>query len=94
MMGRRVVEVPCMVEIEQSPESFHAHAIPEFDIQPGDQVLVHGAPARVAFGARMMLPCRATVTRAGWLTRMWTQATSLLELTELYEVGFQPEETP
>ena len=87
------IEVPCTVEIEQTAESFHAHAIPrDVAIRPGDRVLVHGAPAHVAFGARISIPCRATVTRAGWLQRVWTQATAMLELTELYEVGFAPRE--
>jgi hypothetical protein len=33
------------------------------------------------------------VQRAGVLGRAWTELTALLELTELYEVGFQPKET-
>jgi hypothetical protein len=95
MMRRRTFDVPCTVEIEQTPESFHAHAIPlGIAIGPGDRVLVHGAPARVGFGARVSLQCRATVTRASWLQRVWTQAFGLFELTELYEVGFAPEELP
>ncbi len=95
MIGRRTVEVPCLVEIEQTAESFHAHAIPqEIDIHPGDSVLVHGAPTRVRFGERISVPCRATVTRAGRLEQLWTQAAALLELTELYEVGFAPKEMP
>jgi hypothetical protein len=95
MNDPRTIEVPCTVEIEQTPESFHAHAIPQgVAIRPGDSVLVHGAPSHVAFGARLSIPCRATVTRAGWLSRLWTQATAMLELTELYEVGFAPKEIP
>jgi hypothetical protein len=35
----------------------------------------------------------ATVERAGALERIWTELSGLLELTELYEVGFQPKET-
>jgi len=94
MMGRQTLEVPCIVEIEQTNESFHAHAIPQgVAIRPGDSVLVHGAPCRVGFGQRLCVPCQATVTRAGWLARWWTQATGLLALTELYEVGFAPKET-
>ena len=90
---RRTVEVPCTVEIEQTPESLHAHAIPEgIEIRPGDVVLVHGAPARVAYGARVRVECRATVVRAGPLRRFWTRLAGLAELTELYEVGFQPSE--
>jgi hypothetical protein len=94
-MTGRTVEVPCTVEIEQTAESFHAHAIPEnIEIRPGDSVLVHGAPSHVAFGSSIRVPCRATVTRAGWFNRVWTQITGLFELTELYEVGFAPKELP
>lgn len=89
-----MVDVPCTVEIEQTAESLHAHAIPEdIDIRPGDTVLVHGAPWRVDWGERVRVECRATVVRAGPLRRLWTQASALLELTELYEVGFQPKES-
>jgi hypothetical protein len=95
MRGGRTIDVPVTVEIERTAESFHAHAIPEgVDIRPGDSVLVHGAPDHVAFGTRITIPCRATVTRAGWLGRMWAQFQGMLELTELYEVGFAPKETP
>jgi hypothetical protein len=87
---RHHVEVSCTVDVEKTPDSLHAHAIPEgIDIQPGDTVLVHGAPGVVAFGERMSLQCRATVVRANWLVRHWTRLTALLELTELYEVGFE-----
>jgi hypothetical protein len=95
MTRHRIVDVPCMVEIEQTRESFHAHAIPQdIAIRPGDQVLVHGAPTHVEFGESISVPCRATVIRAGWLKRLWTQASGLFELTELYEVGFAPKESP
>jgi hypothetical protein len=91
---RRTVEVPCFVDIEQTPDSLHAHAIPQgIEIRPGDTVQVHGAPARVAYGDRLHLRCSATVTRAGALGRMWAQLGGLLELVELYEVGFQPKES-
>ena len=86
----RRIEVPCMVDIEQTAESFHAHAIPEgIDIQPGDQVLVHGAPSRIRYGERISLQCSATVIRASAFGRFWTQLTGLLEFTALYEVGFE-----
>jgi hypothetical protein len=85
------VEVAVTVELEQTPESLHAYAVPEgIDIRPGDSVLVHGAPSRIGFGERKVVECRATVTRAGWLERRWTRFAALFALTELYEVGFQP----
>jgi hypothetical protein len=92
-MRPRRIAVTCVVEIEQSGESFHAHAIPlGIDIRPGDRVLVHGAPTSVAFGSRVSVPCHATVIRASWIAQAWTRAMALFELTELYEVGFAPRE--
>ena len=91
----RRIKVPCTVEIEQTPESLHAHAIPEgIDIQPGDKVLIHGAPSRIGYGERVSVQCSATVIRATALGRLWTQITGLLEFTALYEVGFERREAP
>jgi hypothetical protein len=42
----------------------------------------------VPFGTKRVLHCRATVTRAGALERMWIRALAYLGLTELYEVSF------
>jgi hypothetical protein len=90
ILGRRTIDVVCNLDIEQTPESLHAHAIPDgIDIRPGDTVVVHGAPADIRFGDRMTLQCRATVIRAGVLKRLWTQSIGLFRLSELYEVGFQ-----
>ena len=90
-MSARTVEVRCDVDIEQTRDSFHAHAVPDgIDIRPGDVVLVHGAPAGVRFGDRIACECQATVVRAGLLTRAWMHISSLFELGELYEVGFCP----
>jgi hypothetical protein len=91
-MPRRV-DVPCTVEIEQTAESLHAHAIPEgITLRPGDSVQVHGAPSHIGFGERVRVECSATVTRASKPLQWWTQVVALLELTELFEVGFQPKE--
>jgi hypothetical protein len=92
-MGRTIA-VPCFVDIEQSPESLHAHAVPQgIEIRPGDTVLVHGAPARIAYGESLHLTCAATVVRATAWGRMWAKISGLLELADLYEVGFQPKES-
>lgn len=89
------IEATCFVDIENTNESLHAHAIPEgVEIQPGDAVLVHGAPSHVAYGERVTMQCRATVTKAGVVARWWTYLTAPLELLELFEVGFQAKETP
>jgi hypothetical protein len=91
----RRIEVPCTVDIEQTPESLHAHVVPEgVDIQPGDRVLVHGAPSRIGYGERVHLRCSATVIKATAFGRLWTQFTGLLEFAALYEVGFERREAP
>ena len=95
LFGRRRVEVGCDIDIEQTQEFFHAHAVPDgIDIRPGDVVTVHDAPSGVAFGEHVTRRGRATVLRAGALARMWTQFAGLFALTSLYEVGFEPKETP
>ena len=94
-MSRRArsFDVPCTIDIEQTPESLHAHAIPEgVAIRAGDTVVVHDMPGRIGFGERIAFEGRATVTRAGPLGRAWAQLGGLLELTELYEVGFDARE--
>ncbi|AWN39393.1 hypothetical protein U8607_01175 [Methylobacterium durans] len=88
--GRRTVEVPCTIEIEQTPETLHAHVSlhAPFDIEPGDEVQVHDAPTSVPYGERLVVERTATVTRAGRVERLWTKLAGHLELTELYEVSF------
>jgi hypothetical protein len=90
LTGRRSVEVPCTVEIEQTAESLHAHVVLDaaFEIEPGDAVQVHDAPTSVPYGERLVVQRTATVTRAGPLERLWTKLAGHLELTELYEVSF------
>ncbi|WP_375457008.1 hypothetical protein [uncultured Methylobacterium sp.] len=90
LSGRRTVEVPCTVEIEQTPESLHAHVSldADFEIEPGDEVRVHDAPTSVPYGERLVVRRTATVTRAGRIERLWTKLAGHLELTELYEVSF------
>jgi hypothetical protein len=93
LMGRRSVEVDCVVEIEQNSRYFQAHAVPEnIDLRPGDTVLVHDAPGSIAFGQSLTVARRATVTRAGLLTRCWVRFTSLFALADLFEVGFESRE--
>ena len=90
---RRTITVPCVLEIERTADSFHAHAVPEgIVLRPGDRVVVHGAPERLAFGERATYRSYATVTRAGPLERLRTRFAAVFELTELYHVGFEPKE--
>ena len=93
LFGRRDARIAADIDIEKSPESFHAHAVPDgIAIRPGDIVTVHGVPTDIGFGERLQLRCAATVSRAGLVERLWTEFTALFELTELYEVGFLPKE--
>ncbi len=90
---RQRIEITCSVDIEQTFDSLHAHAIPDgIDLHPGDCVIVHGAPTTVPFGESRVLTCRATVIRARGIERVWTEFRALFELTELYHCGFEPKE--
>ncbi|MEO1045545.1 MAG: hypothetical protein AAFX04_08915 [Pseudomonadota bacterium] len=82
----------CRIEIEQSPDHFHAHVRLDGDIPiyPGDKVRVHGAPVTVAFGEKIAFERQATVERAGPLKRLWTKIAGHFEMAELYEVSFNP----
>lgn len=85
------IELTCDIDIEQTVESFHAHAIPDgVEIYPGDVILVHDAPTEIGFGECYTGTRRATLFRANPLVRFWTQLSAIFEITELYEVGFQP----
>lgn len=88
--ARKTFEVPCTVEIEQTPETLHAHVVLDGDIQiqPGDEVTVHDAPTGVNFGERLVVRRTATVVRGSPLDRLRARIEGYLELTELYEVSF------
>jgi hypothetical protein len=87
----RQIELLCSIDIEQTQESFHAHAIPEgVEIRPGDIVTVHDAPENIEFGGHYIGERRGTLIRANALVRLWTQFSSIFEIGELYEVGFLP----
>jgi hypothetical protein len=87
---RRQVDVPCTIEVQSTHDSFHAHVSLEgVEVDPGDSVLVHGAPARVPFGTQEQYASTATVERASWLRRQFVKLTGGTELYELYDVGFE-----
>ena len=92
LFSTETFDTACRIEIEQSPEHFHAHVelAGNVEIQPGDQVRVHGAPIMVGFGEKRVFDRHATVRRAGLLRRAWTKFTGNFELAELYEVSFTP----
>ena len=90
LFTRRKEEVPCTVEISNTFESLGAHL--RFDdgitVQPGDEVMVHGAPVAVPYGQNESFRRTATITRASALERAWTRATGDLEFMELCEFSF------
>jgi hypothetical protein len=87
--AERTTEVECRVEIEESHTALHAHVELEgFWVEPGDSVLVHEAPTGVRYGENLSCQRRATVTRASTWKRAFTRMTGLLELGELFELGF------
>ena len=90
LIGYQSVEVLCTVEVEHTSQSLHAHVelMTDMDVEPGDEVIVHGPPINIVFGEKVLLHRLATITRAGWMIRAWTRAVSKFELTELYEVSF------
>ncbi len=90
ILGRRSLDVPCIIEVENTFESLHAHVklTNGVLIQPGDEVLVHGDPVEVPYGEKRRVERVATVTRAGWLERLWTRSTGDLEFMELCEFSF------
>jgi len=87
---RRTRVVPCTLDLEATPERFHAHvALDGVEVEPGDEVLVHGAPASIARGARLRMESEATVHQASWPRRQWTRLTGRFAFYELYDVGFE-----
>lgn len=90
LIERHEYDVDCMIDVECTIDSFHAHVelADGSEIQPGDQVLVHGDPIAVPYGERRRFRRRATVTRSTWLEQQWTRLTAHFELTELYDLSF------
>ena len=88
--ARRRVDVPCTLDLEATNAHFHAHVELEgVHVQEGDEVLVHGAPSRIAHGEKRRLRSRATVHQASGPRRAWTRLVGTSEITSLYEVGFE-----
>lgn len=89
LAGRETIDVPCTIDLEQSPDSLHAYVdLDGIAVGPGDEVVVHDAPTDIAFGERAVVTRTATVRRAGPLQRLRAHVEGYLELTELYEVSF------
>jgi hypothetical protein len=89
-LRRHSFESPCTVEIERSAETLEAHVVIEgdYDLRPGDEVLVRDPPTEAPFGERIVVRRTATITRAGLPERIWTRLAGNFELGELYDVSF------
>lgn len=93
--GGRVIEVPCTIDLEQTPDSLHAYVdLIGVAPGPGDEVIIHDAPAGIGFGEKVVVERRATLRRASPLGRLWAHVEGYLELTELYEVSFSEGRAP
>ncbi len=81
--------VRCSVDMSNTSEYLHAHVNLEgVQVGPGDQVLVHDPIVDIPFGEVLSYQRTATVSKAGWLSRLWVYLTARLEITLLYEVSF------
>ena len=87
--------VPCEVEVSHRFDSLHAHVkfLNGAVVNPGDEVLVHGAPVMAPYGEIVRESRMATITRASRLEQLWTRATGDFEFMELCEFSFSEEVT-
>jgi hypothetical protein len=85
--------VMCTVNVVNTFEQLSAHVVLDGDIkiQPGDEVLVQGQEIRVPYGETHSERRQATIKRAGWIERKWTELTGNLEYMELLEFSFSEE---
>lgn len=93
ILGREKIDVPCTVEVQNTFEELSAHVTLHDGVvvHPGDEVLVHGRPIEVPYGATHREDRHATVTRANALERLWTRLTGDFEYMELLEFSFSEE---
>jgi hypothetical protein len=90
LMYRRTRQVACTLDLESTPQEFHAHVeLAGVQVNEGDEVQVHGAPSRIALGEKRTMEARATVHHASWPRRILTRVLGTSGITELYEVGFE-----
>lgn len=89
-MNPREIEVGCLVEVENTWRSLHAHVTLDgnIEINPGDEVTVLGDPISPAFGETLILRRRAKVKRASSLEDWFTRLFGRFEIGELFESNF------
>ena len=85
--------VPCEVVVSHCFDSLSADVkfLNGATINPGDEVLVHGAPVMAPYGEVVREERTATITRASKLEQLWTRATGDFEFMELCEFSFSEE---
>ena len=89
-LARRTVTVPCTIDLENTHEHFHAHVdLKGVDIDIADEVLVHGAPDRIAINEVRTMESTATVKKASLPRRLWERVVGRTHIMEMYEVGFE-----
>ncbi|MBK5928694.1 hypothetical protein [Rhodobaculum claviforme] len=95
LITREKETAPCMVEVSHKFESLHAHVkfLNGAVVNPGDEVLVHGAPVMAPYGEVVIEERTATITRASTVERLWTKLTGDFEVMELCEFSFSEEVT-
>ncbi len=93
LLTRETETAPCQVEVSHKFDSLHAHVkfLNGAVINPGDEVLVHGAPVMAPYGEIVIEDRMATITRASKLEQLWTRATGDFEFMELCEFSFSEE---
>ena len=93
LIARTRQDVPCTVEINNTFEQLGAHLRFEggVTVEPGDEVMVHGAPISIPYGECATFERTATITRASAIERAWTRATGDFEFMELCEFSFSEE---
>lgn len=92
---RSTETAPCTVEVVHKFEELSAHVRLNNGavINPGDKVLVHGAPVLAQWGEHVREDRTATISRASAVERAWTRLTGDLEFMELCEFSFSEEAT-
>lgn len=95
MWRRRRFDVECTVSVSHTFEDLSAHVDldGEIDLEPGDEVLVHGSPLNPPYGAQVTERRTATVTKASWFDRLTARLMGDLECLDLLEVDFTERRT-